>query len=84
MTPIPLTADQIRTLDEQRFDEEANENTLRVALQYHSNHRSELQKQRLEFWTDLGAAHGLDMVDKVYETKHIDGQVCVVEQVEKP
>lgn len=60
MNPIPLTAQQIRHIDEIQADKRSHEATLKVALNYHANVFNELQKKEIKFWDDLIETHKLD------------------------
>lgn len=58
---IPLTASQIKDFDEIGADKVAVENTLRVALQFHSNRVNEITKREQALWKELAEIHGLDL-----------------------
>lgn len=63
----PLTAQEIQDIDVLHTDIQTNDNTLRIALNYHSNRHVELIKGRKKFWTDLAEKHKLDLENKKYE-----------------
>lgn len=79
MTPIPLTASQIREMDETGFDKEANDKTLLVAVGFHSNRAHELAKQERKWWDALAEIHGLDIRNQNYTVRKVAGEVAIVE-----
>ena len=79
MVPIPLTAAQIREMDETSADKAANEMTLKVALGFHSNRANELAKRERAWWDQIAADHGLDIEHTAYIVKCVNGEVCIVE-----
>ena len=74
----PLTAAQIRTLDELSADVESVDASLKVALTFHANARNEQVKRRTQFWKELAEIHGLDLATTRYKTKTVEGRLCVV------
>lgn len=80
MTPIPLTASQIREIDEISTDKLTNDETLKVALTFHSNRANELKKRERRWWEGLGEIHGLEIESKPYAMERIEGRPCIVEK----
>lgn len=78
MTKIPLTASQIKTIDEINIDRKSAENTLNIALQFHTNRVNELDKAEREFWRDLVRTHNLDEAVS-WKTDRADGTVVITE-----
>ena len=74
---MELTARQIKCMDEFSADRCANDRTLEVALQFHSNTVNEAIKTEHEFWEELYELHDLDR-SKKYTIKKIDGAMTVV------
>ena len=79
MTGKFLTAEQIRQLDEIGADDEANERTLRVALNFHSNAQNQIQRRLAAFWREIGQIHNLDLDDRSYSVRFVRGQHEIVE-----
>jgi len=79
MTKIPLTASQIKTFDEVATDKMAVEQTLKVAMNYHSNRINEITKVERELWNELMQLHALDP-SVTYQTKLVEGQVVITEK----
>lgn len=77
MNPIPLTARQIKTLDNIKADITAAETTLKIALNYHANVTTEHNKLMSEFWKELADLHDLDLQTIRYKIDHVDGMVVV-------
>lgn len=78
MTKIPLTASQIKTLDEVNIDRKAVQDTLNIALQFHTNRVNELDKAEQAFWRDIIKTHNLDG-SVAWKTDRADGTVVVTE-----
>lgn len=78
MTGKFLTAGQIRQLDEIGADHEANERTLKVALNFHPNAQNQILKRRVAFWRELEQIHNLDD-DRKYSVRYSRGQHEIVE-----
>lgn len=78
MTGKFLTAGQIRQLDEIRADQEANERTLKVALNFHVNAHNQILKRKVAFWRELNEIHNLDE-DRKYSVRYVRGQHEIVE-----
>lgn len=76
-----LTAAQAQHFDEIRFDKQATNNTLHIALQYHSNKIAEINADEKTLWEELSVVHGFDLHSSL-EVKKIDGAVYVVEKKE--
>lgn len=76
--PIPLTAKQIKFIDEIQVDGFANEETLKVALNFHSNKRNEIEKKNRELWSELSELHDLDIVNNKYKVETYNGTVSIV------
>ena len=74
-----LSAHQIKVYDEFAHDTVATEKTLKVALTYHANRMSELNKVKQKFWVELIEQYNLDS-DLIYHIKIVDGIACIVEQ----
>jgi hypothetical protein len=55
-----LTAEEVLLLDEINADKMANEQTFKIALNYHNNRASRIHKHEVKMWRDLVAKHGLD------------------------
>ena len=81
MTKIKLTASQIRQLDEWHRDDTAADASLEIAINFHSNKRAEMDKEKLEWWGDIAKTHGLDLGKTIYKAEKVDGEMCVVEDV---
>ena len=79
---IKLTARQIKWGDTNSQEIRAVEATLKVALQFASNRLEELAKQKSEFWEEIAELHDLDLCNKDWTIKRIDGEFCVVEEEE--
>lgn len=68
----PLTAKQIKEMDEIRIDKQAIENTLRVALNYHANSMNSNLKKSNEWWKELTEIHKIDKDKEWYvDTKSL-------------
>lgn len=80
MNPIPLTPDQIKTLDEIGLDRRSADETLKIALNFHANQINRIEKFEKAFWDGLAEAHGLDYSVKQYTIDSVNRQVCVVEK----
>jgi hypothetical protein len=78
-----LTPSQIRHSDEIRADELANNQTLEIALQFHSNRANENTKRWEQFWKEMAELHGLDLDQKIYNIIRIEGTPTIVEVKEK-
>jgi hypothetical protein len=74
-----LTAEQIRHFDEIMFDKMATNNTLKIALQYHSNKMVDIETDERNLWEELAVVHGLDLQSQ-WQVKKIDGAVYIVEK----
>ncbi len=79
MTKSPLTASQIKAFDEIGVDKAATEQTLKVALAYHSNRMNEIHKAEREIWNELMQLHALDP-NITYQTKLVESQVVITEK----
>jgi hypothetical protein len=76
MTQIELTPKQIKEIDEIRMDKDANNQTLNIALSYHSNRQTRIRKKEKAWWDDMIQTHDLDpstqwMVDFKSPVLHI-------------
>lgn len=78
---IPLTAQQLKNIDEIALDKEVNDKTLRTALQYHSNNANRLRKEEKKFWRELADTHGLDLHNRKYRVSR--GPVVGVEEFDE-
>lgn len=82
MKPIPLTADQIKHIDTLHSDREANEATLKVALNFYKNQETHLKRNNDDWWNNLSKIHNLGLDkhthDNNYCLESINGDVCVV------
>jgi hypothetical protein len=77
-----LTAEQVRHFDEISFDKMATNNTLEIALQYHSNKMVEIETDKRTLWEELAAVHGFDL-QSAWEVKKVNGAVYIVEKKDK-
>jgi len=81
---INLTAAQIKDFDEIGADKIAIENTLKVALQFHSNRANEISKREQALWKELAEIHGFDLnVAGGYKLDYSGPAVRVVRNIEK-
>jgi hypothetical protein len=76
-TFIPLTANQIKILDELEADRIGADTTLKIAMVHHSNRTNELHKRGREIWDDLIVTYRLDP-DVAYVVKRVSGIFGVV------
>lgn len=60
MSDTVLTAKQIKDMDEFLRDKRVIEETLNVALTYHSNRMNEIVKIEKDWWAELKEIHDLD------------------------
>lgn len=74
-----LTADEIKEIDEIRADTEGVEKALRVATNYAANRYAQLYKDEKDWWEKLAAKHGLDLKNKHYSIKRVNGCSAIVE-----
>ena len=79
---VAITASQIETLDNICVTADANDKTLDVALQFHSNRSEELKKQTLAFWKELALIHDVDMDKKVMKATR-KNSTMVIEVLDK-
>lgn len=77
-----LTARQIAILEEIQRDTRAAETTLKIAMTYHHNQMSEIEKRTSELWSELAEIHNLNLSETIYQTKTIDGIVQIVPKEE--
>ncbi len=81
MNKYPLTARQIKALDEIGVDKISVSKTLDIALTFHANRINEITKLECELWKEITEIHGLDPT-KQWMTKMVDGEVVVIEHKE--
>jgi hypothetical protein len=82
MTPIALTAEQIKFLDEVNADKEAVDKTLLIAMTYHSNRINETLKRERELWRNLIDTYHLPG-NVSYKIEHQLGGPVIVENIEE-
>jgi hypothetical protein len=82
MSPIALSAKQIKDFDELNNDKMAIDKTLSVALTYHSNLANENAKRERELWNDLIDTYRLSK-DVSYKIKPSPNGPVIVENVEE-
>ena len=80
---IKLTARQIDWLSEINNDKKATDETLRTAMEFHSNRMNELAVEKSAWWDDLREIHGLDLDNKTYRTVQELNAVYIVEDTNK-
>jgi len=73
-----LTAKQIKWIDVIKADKHAAKLTLMVALTYHQNVLTELNKREREFWDDVIESNDLDK-EACYSLKTVDGCYSTIE-----
>ena len=72
-----LSAIQILEMDENTAERQANEKTLEVAMQFHSNRATELNKTHDKLWQALLIQFGLSADNgEVYTLKSVNGIAC--------
>lgn len=79
---IILTAKQIAFLTEMSVDTLAVDRVLNMHICFAHNRVNEIEKSRKEWWEEMAEIYGLDLSDKQYETKTINGAVCICEKDE--
>ena len=78
---MALTADDILTLDELNADRYGAEKTFKLANNYYTNRMAELYKVEQKMWSHLIERFNLDVPNKLYKTKSINGIFQIVEVV---
>lgn len=73
---IELTPKQLKEIDEISHDKSAADQTLKIALNYHSNRYNTIRKQECAWWDEIVQAHNLDrskewMLDRHSPIVHI-------------
>lgn len=76
-----LTPKQIKEIDEIMLDKNVTDNTLNVALNYHSNRMNSLIKKEKEWWDDVTNIYNLDR-NKKWRV-NFNGPVILIEEVPK-
>ena len=76
-----ITADEIKHIDEIIIDKQAVENTLKVALTYHSNRVNELIKEEQKWWTAMSDKYGFDLAI-AYVIKRENTRIVIVKKEE--
>lgn len=79
---VTLTATQIRDLDEIGADKNAIGETLKIAMQFHSNRSTEIAKKEKAWWLGLGEIHGLDFENEKYKVSN-EGPICKIVKIEE-
>lgn len=80
---IKLTTKQISAMNAIEADRIANDTTIQTALAFHSHIQTQIQKRNREFWTELAEIHNLDIVNKQYQVKTVDGVTQIIELVQE-
>jgi hypothetical protein len=82
MTPIRLTAEEVRELDEIRLDKQITEITLNLHINFVNNRLAELSRQNDLWWKRLRLQHELD--PECEYTIDTSGLAAVIVEVQKP
>jgi len=80
---IKLTARQIDWLSEINNDKKAIDETLRTAMEFHSNRMNEIAVEKKAWWDELQELHNLDLENKTYKTVQELNAVYIVEDTNK-
>ena len=70
---MKLTAKQLNQFDILASEKRAIEETLKIALFYHSNRMAVLNKEIDNLWGELADIHDLDLSKSSFNYKKIDG-----------
>ena len=77
----PLTAEQIREIDELNRDRRANKELLDHAMNYYLNKESQLNKGFKNWWSELASVHGFDPTQP-YKVAQVGAKTCIVRDEE--
>lgn len=73
-----LTAEQIQRLDKTTLDKQSNDQTYRIAMDYHRNCNNRLLEEDKAFWADVCKTLKLDPTKNDYMIKRHANRVEVV------
>lgn len=78
-----LAADEIREIDQIRYDEMGTDHALRVALNYAANRVNELYEKRQKWWDRMARMYGLDLDRYLYRVRNINNSMAIVRERHK-
>lgn len=79
MTEYALSPEQIKWYDEILAEERSAKATLEIALQYHANTSTRIQKDFSALWTEIKATSGLPVFETRYKISQVRGRMVVTE-----
>lgn len=83
MKTMKLTAEQIEWIDSINQDRSATDNTLKVAMCYHSNRMSRLNKEKKRFWKNIAETFDLDLEENHYRVNNVRNEVEILKDEEE-
>jgi len=75
-----LTVEEVAWIDEVNADMRANEQTFTLAMNYHINQMSRLDKEKRKFWEQMAQKMGYDSLEDAprLRIKPVEGAACAI------